>query len=228
MRRRVLAAGVGVVAIAAAVLLWRCGGSEERARPEGAPARDGIRPGVSGVFEKQRAAGRRYNDRGQPLDERGRPIGPPVGWTAENVEPVQPGELPMSPPVLRDPAEREAYRSYWVGEMKRRAGIWAAENPGSYPDDAEATRLIERLYDAAEQWPQDETAEQTMARGRELNEAMQDFLGAFGTMPHSVATFGSDPQYGAVPPSPVELPGAAPVEEAPAVDPAERTPRGRK
>jgi hypothetical protein len=207
MKKAAIAAGV-IAALVIAYLLWPRGEAKRPAPPEKGAPQAGLSAGVTGVVQPKRVPGQRYNAQGQPVNAQGRPIGPPVGWDPQNVQPLAPGELPTSPPILDDPAQREQYKQYWVGEMKRRAAIWLKEHPDlPAPADADVDRVMDKLYDASEQWPLDETNEQTQVRSQELSDALEEFFDLYGDTPKSVSTFGEDPMYGPVPPPPFDVPG---------------------
>jgi hypothetical protein len=153
-------------------------------------------------------ASRRTNDLGQPLDERGKPIGPPAGEPQDTfVLRIEPGELPMNPPRFADPADRARYRAYWVRELERRLDIWKRENPGrDYPGGADTQRLLEQLYDAGE-LPGENEGQAALDRQTRWAELYKQFIDRYHTTPGGAAAFGSDPQYGPIPEPPVRPAG---------------------
>ncbi len=238
-RRRVLAL-LGLAGVVAAVLLYLLlavdggedgGPADQAADPRSrglTTARTGEAPGI---------AVSRTNELGQPLDERGKPIGPPTTEKLNAFVPrIEKGELPMNPPRFDDPADRARYRAYWVRELQRRLAIWQKENPGrDFPGDGDTERMLAELYDAGE-LAADNEGQAALDRQKRWAELFREFLDRYGTTPGGAAAFGSDPQYGPVPEPPVRPAGydapepePAPEYDDPMTDPirAERARRGK-
>ncbi len=204
-------------------------GAPATARP--APAADDR--GAS--FSQARAPGlapagppaRAFNDLGQPLDENGRPIGPPQKLQRLRNSAIAEGELPMSPPRFDDAAQRARFKKWWVDEFARRVTVFEKLEPGEgYPGASETTAMLDQLYDTSEPRGPDETVEQAIERRRRGREIARRFLDIYGVPPYTIVTRGGDPQHGAPTPPPFQPPGAE-IEPGPPAEPATEAPPGR-
>jgi len=162
----------------------------------------------------------RHNSIGQPLDERGRPIGPPTRQIRN--PPITKGSVPLPPPLFDNARDRAAYKGWWVAEFSRRVKIYERINPRSdYPPPDAAERMLDQLYELSEPQRLDEPSESFEERSRKLmNQLYPNFLRAFGgATPQTIQSVAGDPMYGAAPEPPVQPPGmdlgAAPAEPPP-------------
>jgi hypothetical protein len=217
MKRLVAVLGA-LVAIAVAVLLWK-GRAGERS---GAPAVLATEPAARAV------AGPRlltvHDVPALPSDSRGpRQLPPPPPDFHEG--PMQPvhrseaarllaeGEFPVRPPAFVDPADRAAFRAWWIDEYERRVQIFREHNPSEdFPSEEETAHLVEKFYDLGEPPLAGEGADDYEQRQQEWFETWRDLTAAFGTPPMTVLSFGADPQYGSGAPPPVVPEGGEPLE----------------
>lgn len=171
---------------------------------------------------------RAFNDLGQPLDENGRPIGPPTKLAGLRNRPIAQGELPMTPPRFDDPAQRARFKKWWVDEFARRVAVFEKLEPSeNYPGAEETAKLLDELYDTSEPRAPDEPIEQAVERRRRWRGLLGQFLDTYGVPPYTIVTRGGDPQHGAPTPPPFQPPGS----EAGSADPAEpatEAPPGRE
>jgi hypothetical protein len=170
---------------------------------------------------------RAFNELGQPLDENGRPIGPPQKLQHLRNRPIAEGELPITPPRFDDPAQRAKFKKWWVDEFARRVAIFEKLEPGEgYPRAEETAAMLDDFYDAAEPRGPDESVEQAMERRRRWRELARQFLDTYGVPPYTIVTRGGDPQHGAPAPPPFQPPGAE-LEPGPPAETATEAPPGR-
>jgi hypothetical protein len=162
----------------------------------------------------------RRNSIGQPLDDRGRPIGPPTRQIRNPT--ITKGSVPLPPPLFDNARDRAAYKGWWVAEFKRRVKIYERINPrNDYPSPDAAERMLDQLYELSEPQRLDEPPESFEERSRKLmNQLYPDFLHAFGgATPYTIQSVAGDPMYGAPLEPPVQPPGtdlgAAPAEPPP-------------
>lgn len=171
---------------------------------------------------------RAFNELGQPLDENGRPIGPPQKLAHLRNKAIAEGELPATPPRFTDPAQRAEFKKWWVEELARRVAIFEELEPreGGYPDPEETAALLDSFYDASEPRAPDEPVESAMERRRQWRDIHRQFLDTYGAPPYTIITRAGDPQYGEPTPPPFQPPGAE-TEPPPPAEPATETPPGR-
>lgn len=231
-RKLVLAVLVAAILAVALILALRKRGTE---RTDGAPAGGaGAARAADPLAAWVGRGGRteppvKRNAQGQPLDAQGRPIGPgePLRRPPADFDPT---EVPVTPPRFEDPAERAAYKRWWVKEGTRRAEIYKRLEPAEgYPSAAETAALLDAFYDAAEPRGPDESVESAHARRQEWRRLLAELTAAFhGAPPQTVFSRGGDPQYGEPNPPPVAPPGAdePPPEPAPTVPDDARHPGG--
>lgn len=205
-------------------------GNTTQAPPPGRAARDQgggfgqVAPSLRGPSRPPALA---RNALGQPLDENGRPIGPPDKLARIRNKPIEPGALPITPPLFSDPAQRAAFKRWWVDELGRRASIYQQLEAGpAYPAPEETARLLDAFYDASEPRAPGESVEQALARRKEWRDLWKRFLSEYGATPQTISSRGGDPQYGETPAPPVQPPGVA-EETAPPAPPALDAPPGR-
>jgi hypothetical protein len=167
------------------------------------------------------------NALGQPLDENGRPIGPPDKLARIRNQPLEPGALPITPPLFADPAQRAQFKRWWVDELGRRTNIYQELEPDiAYPGPEETASLLDAFYDASEPRAPGETVEQALARRKQWRDLWKRFLSDYGATPQTISSRGGDPQYGQTPEPPVQPPGVPEEKPLPA-PPALDTPPGR-
>jgi len=212
-RRWVLSGGAIALAIALAVLLWPRGG--HRAAKTEAPRRAGGTVRLGGGTPAARVT---PSGGGRQLPP------PPPGFDpgSTRVEAGDPrlaealarGELPVTPPGFSDDVGRAQFRAWWLEEGARRAGVYRQRFPSdTLPNDDEARRLLEEMYDAGEPPRAGEDAEDVDARHQRWFELWQDFTAAYGEPPMGVFSYGGDPAFGAGAPPP-DLPAStAPVPD---------------
>lgn len=183
-------------------------------------------PGLRGA---NRPPARARNELGQPLDENGRPIGPSDKLARIRNKPLEPGELPTTPPLFSDPAQRAAFKRWWVDELARRVAIYETLEPrDDYPPPEETAALLDQLYDASEPRAPNETVEQAIERRRRWHELWKRVLDTYGATPQTIASRGGDPQYGQPPAPPVPIPGIPdPDTPVPPAPESSMTPPGR-
>lgn len=171
---------------------------------------------------------RAFNELGQPLDENGRPIGPPQKLARLRNRAIAEGELPVTPPRFTDAAQRAEFKEWWVDEFARRVAIFEQLEPreGGYPDPAETEALLDSFYDASEPRAPDEPVEQAIERRRQWRDMHRQFLDTYGVPPYTIITRAGDPQYGEPTPPPFQPPGAG-TGAAPPAEPATEAPPGR-
>jgi hypothetical protein len=232
-RIAIAALGVAVIAlvIALAIVMRRSDAPAEagRAAPpsssrgeQGGFARPA--PDVDGL---SRPPAQARNELGQPLNEDGRPIGPPHTLARIRNKAIAPGELPLTPPLFTDAAERAAFKRWWTAELGRRIAIYETLEPGTgYPSAADTAAMLDELYDTAEPRTPDETVAQAYARRQRWHALWQQFLDTRGATLHTVMSRGGDPQYGTTPAPPVQPPGVPEGDGEPA-PPATDSPPGR-
>lgn len=167
---------------------------------------------------------RGYNAIGQPLNEDGRPIGPPSGAATRN-RPIEKGALPLPPPAFDDPRDRERYRRWWLDEFARRVELYETLSPRrDRPSRAQARALLQRFYDQAEPRRPGEALEAYQARSSVLmSDSYQKFVDAFGETPYTIQAHAMDPAFGPLPDPPVVPPGTS----APVAAQAEPSPAGK-
>lgn len=230
--------GAAVIGLAIALYLVTRPPAEPSAAPAPeAQARDDVpdrgrssfgrtAPGLRGP---NRPPARARNELGQPLDESGRPIGPSDKLARIRNQPLEPGELPTTPPLFADPAQRAAFKRWWVEELSRRVAIYETLEPrDDYPPPEEAAALLDQLYDASEPRAPGETVEQAIDRRRQWNTLWKRFLDTYGATPQTIASRGGDPQYGQPPAPPVQIPGVPdPDTPVPPAPESSMTPPGR-
>lgn len=181
------------------------------------------RPGITPAGPPARA----FNDLGQPLDENGRPIGPPHKLERLRNRAIAEGEMPMSPPLFDDAAQRAQFKKWWVDEFARRVAIFEKLEPGQgYPSAEETAKMLDELYDTSEPRGPNESVEQAMERRRRGREIARQFLDVYRVPPYTIVTRGGDPQHGAPTPPPFQPPGAD-TEPGPPAEPATEAPPGR-
>ena len=212
LRRASLFAGAVVLVLLAVWLLGggRGGGDGDAADGHGdgddrANGRAMARP-----WDRARAPrSTRFNELGQPLNEDGRPIGPPPRRARNHG--YDPRDLPLIPPQFDDAGDRDRFKAWWLREYLRRADIYRRVMPPAegrqYPDQAETEKLLSELYDAGEARRPGESDDQLLARRDRHNELWYSFLDGWGTTPGSIASLAGDSQYGEMPPPPVLPPG---------------------
>jgi hypothetical protein len=170
---------------------------------------------------------RAFNELGQPLDENGRPIGPPHKLQRLRNRSIAEGELPMTPPRFDDPAQRARFKKWWVDEFARRVAVFEKLEPGEgYPAAGEMAAMLDELYDTSEPRGPDESVEQAIERRRRGRELARQFLDVYGVPPYTIVTRGGDPQHGPPAPPPFQPPGAE-IEPGPPAEPATEAPPGR-
>ncbi|ACY13053.1 hypothetical protein [Haliangium ochraceum] len=197
-----------------------------------APMRTGEGAGSGGFAQARQPSlpggppARARNELGQPLDENGRPIGPPHKLQTLRNRAIAEGELPMTPPRFDDPAQRAQFKAWWVDEFSRRVAIFETLEPGDYPSAEDTAALLEDMYDAGEPRSPGESVEDAMNRRRQFRTHMRHFLDVYGVPPYTVVTRAGDPQYGQPSAPPLQPPGVSDEPVVPA-EPSEMTPPGR-
>lgn len=214
-RRWAIVGAAAALALAIAVLLW----SRHRETSDETPS-DARRGGAT-----VRLGGGAPASGPPPALGSGRRLPPPPadfdrGSTRAEVtdprlaEMLARGELPVTPPGFADAAARARFRTWWLGESARRAGVYRQRFPSStLPNDDETRRLLEEMYDAGEPPRAGETAEDVDARHQHWYERWQDFTAAYGEPPMGVFSYGGDPAFGSGAPPPEVAAGTAPVPD---------------
>ena len=150
------------------------------------------------------------NALGQPLDENGRPIGPPEKLARIRSKAIEPGALPITPPLFSDPAKRAKFKRWWVDELGRRTSIYQELEPDvAYPAPEETAELLDAFYDASEPRAPGESVEDALARREQWRDLWKRFLSEYGATPQTISSRGGDPQHGETPAPPVQPPGAS-------------------
>lgn len=170
---------------------------------------------------------RARNELGQPLNEDGRPMGPPEKLERTRTRPIAPGEVPLTPPLFTDAAQRATFKRWWVDELGRRIAIYQTLEPRAhYPSAQDTHDMLDALYDAAEPRGPGESVEQAYQRRQAWQSLWKQFLDTYGATLHTAVSRGGDPQYGDTPAPPVQPPGADRTDVPPA-QPATDSPPGR-
>jgi len=219
---RIAVVVLGGLVIVLGVLLWRStrsagGGDDPRAIPDKAP--------LQGRQMNQRRQPRPMrNELGQPTDLNGKPISPRDKLVKRTPQRIEPGEVPITPPLFDDENDRARYRAWWVEELTRRASVYKTLEPGDYPSDDEIAELLAKFYDAAEPRRPGESIEDAHERRKQYRDLWQQFLDEMGATAKTVATRGGDPQFGEPTEPPVQPPGAdePPPEPTPQPEPGDR------
>jgi hypothetical protein len=227
--------GIAVIAlvIALALVMRRPGAPAEVGRAAPASSSRGeqggfVRPApdLDGLGGPSQPPAQARNELGQPLNEDGRPIGPPHTLARIRNKPIASGELPLTPPLFTDVAERAAFKRWWAAELGRRISIYEKLEPGAgYPSAADTAAMLDELYDTAEPRTPGETVDQAYARRQRWHALWKQFLDTYGATLHTVMSRGGDPQYGTTPAPPVQPPGV-PEGDAEPAPPATDSPPG--
>jgi hypothetical protein len=218
---------VALMAAALAVFWWSRRPLPERAAPPTATPTPRLAPAgdrhLSSPEERSMIV-RGYNSIGQPLNEDGRPIGPPSRVATRN-SPIEKGALPLPPPAFDNARDRERYRRWWLDEFARRIDVYETLVPRrDFPSRAQSRALLERFYDQAEPRRPGEALDAYSARSSVLmSDSYQKFVDAFGDTPYTIQARASDPSLGPLPDPPVVPPGS----EAPMAAAAEPPPAGK-
>lgn len=197
--------------------------SETAAAPRGAGGAPVFRPATDRVPPEIRR-----NELGQPLNEDGRPIGPPDKLRAIRNRALEPGEVPLEPPLFDDPAERARFKKWWVDEMGRRIDVYEDLEPrdDGYPTAEETEKLLDDYYDSAEPRHPDESVDDAYARRQQWRTLWQQILDDYGGTIQTLSSRGGDPQFGDTPDPPVTPPGTIDSDGEPA-PPSDVVPPGR-
>lgn len=215
-RRWVVVGGAAALALAIAVLLWSRGRgatleTQPEQRPGGATARLG---GGTPASRPPPTIGSKRNLPPPPADF------DPGSTSVDSTDPrlaemLARGELPVTPPGFADEAMRARFRTWWLEESARRAGVYRQRFPSkTLPNEEETRRLLDEMYDAGEPPRAGETAEAVDARHQRWFERWQDFTAAYGEPPMGVFSYGGDPAFGTGAPPPVLPSGAAPTPDS--------------
>jgi hypothetical protein len=224
----VIAVMAMVIAVLVFLLVRGTSSTSDRAP---APGRD---PSAAGFARRGGRAGDhgpppslRRNELGQPLDEDGRPIGPPAKLRQLRNRPLEPGDVPLVPPLFDDAGDRARFKQWWVDEMGRRVRVFEGLEPreGGYPTEDQTRRLLDDYYDAIEPRGPDESVDSAYARRQAWRRLWQQFLDDYGAPIKTVSSRGGDPQHGPTPDPPVAPPGVPEPDPEPA--PESEPPPGR-
>ena len=241
-RSNAIIAVLGVTVVALVVsLLWVLRSPEtapagpvatpaERPAPRGQHADSSSRFGAPMATGPAKPPGRARNELGQPLNEDGRPVGPPDKLARIRTRRVTALDMPTTPPLFVDPERRRAFKAWWVDEVARRVEIYQRLEPRDGYPGAEATRaLLEDYYDSAEPRRPDETVDQAMARRQDWRDHWRRFQDEYGAPIKTIVSRGGDPQHGQATDPPVQPPGLAEDDDddVVAAPPADGAPPGR-